>query len=122
MENKERLYIISFGDSAKYRMLYAGTKEQLENSPKIVGLRDELARFIKDNVTEEGSHACRFATPVIKEVDPSDYARYEDYHDFGRVAVDDIKKVLFTEVKNMLDQKQLDSNAPYGEVAPEMLQ
>lgn len=122
MENKEKLYIISFGNSTKYRMLYAGTKEQLENSPKISALRHELAEFIKDNVAEEGSHACRFATPEIIEVDDADRGKYDGYADFGLVAVADIKKTLFTDVKNMLDQKTLDSNAPYGSVSSDMLE
>lgn len=116
MENKERLYIISFGNSVKYRMMYDGTKEELEKSPKMSALKNELADYIIKKVPM-GSHACRFAQPEIHEVYREDEHKYDDYQDFNAVAVDDIKKVLLREVENMLDQKELDNNAQFGSPA-----
>ena len=94
MENKEKLYIISFGNSSQYRMMYDGSKEQLEKSPRMSALKNELIEFIKDKVPM-GSHAERYATPEIHEVENRDAAKYADYIDFDSVAVEDIKKNAF---------------------------
>lgn len=116
MENKEKLYIISFGNSSQYRMMYDGSKEQLEKSPRMSALKNELIEFIKDKVPM-GSHAERYATLEIHEVENRDAAKYADYIDFDSVAVEDIKKTLLRDVENMLEQKQMDSNAPYGNIS-----
>lgn len=116
MENKEKLYIISFGNSSQYRMMYDGSKEQLEKSTRMSAIKNELIEFIKDKVPM-GSHAERYATPEIHEVENRDAAKYADYIDFDSVAVEDIKKTLLRDVENMLEQKQMDSNAPYGNIS-----
>lgn len=121
MENKENLFIISFGNSTQYRMMYGGSKEDLEKSPRMSALKNELVDFIKDKVPM-GSHAERYATPEIHEVESCDAGKYAQYEDFNSVAVGDIKKALLTDVVNMLDQKQMDSNAPYGSTAPQNLE
>lgn len=114
MENT-RLYIVSFGDSAEYRMEYAGTKEEFENSPRIKDLEKELAAYLKSKVAV-GSHADTYATAKIKEVEAKDAAKYAGYPDFNDASVAKIKEVLLEEVQNMLHQKSIDRNAPYANI------
>lgn len=113
MENKGKLFIISFGNSTKYRMFFPGAAEELEKSSRLAAIENELKDYLKDKV-ETGSHAARYATAKITEVIPEAYEKYSSYADFNDVAVDDIKKVLLTEVENMKNVRELNDNAPWG--------
>lgn len=114
MESKEKIYVISFGDSSKYKMKFDGTIDELEKSPLIDGIKKRMVEYLKDKVPE-GSHAKRFATPVIKEISPKDEKKYEGYPKFDESAIPEIEKTLLREVENMRSQKELSKNAPFGD-------
>lgn len=114
MENKEKVYIVSFGDSSKFKVKFDGTTDELENSPCLTGIKKRLVEFLKDKVAE-GSHAERFATPQIKEVSPDDKKEYEGYPEFNESAIPEIEKTLLCEVENMRSLKELSKNAPFAD-------
>ncbi len=59
-----------------------------------------------------------YPTPRITEVDPDHSSEYAGYPTLDEKAVEAIRKVLETEVQNMNDQNQLDSDAPFANVNP----
>lgn len=113
MEN--RLYIVSFGNSAEYRVEYPGTKEDLEKSPELLKVEGTLAEYLKSKMPV-CSHVKRLTTPAIHEVEPEDAARYASYRDLDAEAVNHLKDLILTEAHNYQDQKQLDLNAPFGNI------
>lgn len=48
MENKN--YLVSFGDSDKYRVSFPGTLDQFLNSDKLRELKDEVMKFLKEKL------------------------------------------------------------------------
>lgn len=115
MENMERLYIISFGDSAKFRMSYPGTKEQLEASDKMKGVESALAKVLQSKVPVSVP-VKMLTTPIIKEFDAVDAAKYAGYRDFSTVNFDDLKSLVLKEAMNIQAQKSLDRDAPFAQI------
>lgn len=116
MESTKNLFIISFGDSDEYRMMFGGSKEQLEKSPEIKAVKDEIEKYLTGKIGL-GSEAARFASPRIESVDTTRIHDYDSYPEFGPAAVTAIEGVLLKEIENMLYQKQLDSDAPYSDIS-----
>ena len=77
MESTEKLYIISFGDSAKFRIKCADSKEELEKSKKLVDFENSLNSFLKEKFPA-GNYTF-YTTPAITEVYPEDAAKYDSY-------------------------------------------
>lgn len=115
MEIAKRLYIVSFGDSAKYRVEYPGTKEDLENSSELKNVEDTLVEYIKDKLPV-CKHIKRLITPAVHEVEPEDADRYNDYLELNAESIEHLKKLVLTEAHNYQDQKQMDSNAPFDNI------
>lgn len=114
MENMEKTFIISFGNSSKYKMRYDGSAEELADSHRMKDIKSRLVDYIKDKVAF-GSYAERYATPEIKEIYPDEEKKYEGYPTLDEDAISDIKRHLLREVENMKSQKELSKNAPFGD-------
>ncbi|MDE5552898.1 MAG: hypothetical protein K2I91_06825 [Muribaculaceae bacterium] len=113
MENTEkRLYIVSFGHSDSYEIqdTEAAVKERLS------AIEKELNSYLGGLFPEETF--AYYTTPRVTEVESAHAAKYKGYPRLDAEAVESIKKVLATEVRNMNDQKELNSDAPFANVNP----
>ncbi|MDE6533993.1 MAG: hypothetical protein K2M27_10750, partial [Muribaculaceae bacterium] len=61
----EKTFIVSFGNSSKYKMRYDGSAEELAESHRMKDITSRLVDYIKDKGAF-GSYAERYATPEIK--------------------------------------------------------
>ncbi|MDE5796453.1 MAG: hypothetical protein K2H75_05035 [Muribaculaceae bacterium] len=107
MDNgKKKLYIVSFGDSEKYRLvLKEDDSETLENVEK------KLDSYLRDKFP--GDSFAYFTSPKVTEVAWEHRDRYETYPELDDKAIEAIKAVLAKEVKDRDDMQQLNSDAPY---------
>lgn len=114
METKERLYIVSFGDSNKYKMPFADSKEALKKSKKLVDIEIALQDFVREKLPM--AKASYFTTPVIIEVDPADEGKYAGYPVLDAAAVEQLKQTVLTEVEDMENIKCLSDDAPWSNI------
>lgn len=115
METNRRIYLVSFGNSAEYRVDFSGTKEELETSPKLKELEASLAEYIRSKLPV-CSRIKRLVTPEVREVEAGDAGKYSDYPELDEKAADALKDVVLTEALNYQDQKELDRNAPFSDI------
>lgn len=120
MEDKKKLYIVSFGDSDKYRMLF--TEQPSADGLHHSGMTPlaEIERKLNDYLTEkfsEGNYAY-YTSPRVTEIEWEHRDQYEDYPMLDEEAVKVIEDVLALEVKVMLDNEELNQDAPYSNVSP----
>lgn len=111
---KSKLYIINFGDSAKFRVSSDDTREDFEKSKLVVDLENELNDYLKSKLPE--SNYTYYTTPTILEVEPEDAEKYADYPELDAKAIEAVKATLLTEVQNMQDNRLDNSDAPYSNV------
>lgn len=111
-----KTYLISFGNSEKYKIQYPGSKEELASDSK-VGVK-EVADHLKTCLLSKfpGVDALsNFYTPTIEEVPASEA---DGYTPFDEDAQKKICNLLHTEVENMEFQKGLSADAPFNDVPP----
>ena len=101
-----KLYIVSFGDSEKYRL---AVKEG--DSDPLQGLEKELDSYLRERFP--GDSFAYFTSPKVTEVTWEHRDRYENYPELNDKAIENIKAVLVKEVKDRNDMQQLNSDAPY---------
>lgn len=116
MENRDRLYIVSFGNSAKFRMIYPGTKEEIEKSSMMKDIKDELTDYMRDKIPVCDCIS-QFTTPHIREVETRDADKYAGYPDINSGAIEKLKHLVLAEVRDKLALKELNSNAPYDNIS-----
>ncbi len=113
MENDKRLYIVSFGDSRKYRMFYDGDKAAASHNPLLTEVEQELNDFLKNKFPEDPS--TYFTSPKVVEVDWADRDNYDDLPVLDADAVTELKQVLTKEIKDMNSLRSLNDNAPFAD-------
>ncbi|MCM1005438.1 MAG: hypothetical protein NC402_04000 [Prevotella sp.] len=108
---KRRMFIISFGDSRKYRVIIdnSGNKDALA---PIVKTENELNAFLAKEFP--GDTFAYYTTPRITEVNAEHEAKYAQYPVFDDKAVADVKKELVREIEVMNSDRRLNSNDPWG--------
>lgn len=105
-ESKKKLYIVSFGDSEKYRLvLKEDDSETLQNVEK------KLDSYLRNRFP--GDSFAYFTSPKVTEVAWEHRGQYESYPELDDKAIAAIEAVLAKEVKNRDDMKQFNSDAPY---------
>ncbi len=110
----KKLYIVSFGDSAKFRVSSDETKENFEKSKIIVDLENALNDYLKEKFPE--TNYTYYTVPSISEVDPADEGQYASYPELDSSALESIKKALAVEVEDMESNRRLNSDAPYSNI------
>lgn len=113
MGNNSKIYLISFGDSDKYRIPFDGTLEQLEKSSLISTVRSEIESFVKSKI-KSGSEVKTYALPQIREVSKDD-KDIEQYRLFDSSAIQEIKNMILSEVQDMDSLRELNRNAPFDD-------
>lgn len=108
MENK-KYYIVSFGDSNKYKVAFDGTKDELKNSEMYKNLKETVEAYLKGKFP--GGGYTHIVEPVIEE-DKGD----TDYPDLNSTAIDDLLKSLALQVTVEKDTDELNLNAPFDKI------
>ncbi|MDE7159929.1 MAG: hypothetical protein K2O24_03665 [Muribaculaceae bacterium] len=111
MAQEKHLYIVSFGDSRKYRMMYDG--DRAERSPLLTEVESQLNDYLKQEFPEDSY--TYYTTPRIVPIEWSDREEYMDYPELDAKAIEEIKKVLAHEIRDMNAINRLDRNAPYAD-------
>lgn len=109
MENKSALYLVSFGDSAKYRMESEDGRFTLLND-----IREKIERFLRNHFRSITVPKF-YREPRVQEVSIENADRFASYPLLTADSVEDIEKVLLTEVSNMESVQEEILNAPYDE-------
>lgn len=114
-ESKRRMYIVSFGDSRKYRILV--DSEDNENALKpVVDTENELNRFLAREFP--GETFAYYTTPRVTEVNPEHADKYASYPPLDSRAIEDVKDVLIREIEVMNSDRELNSNDAWGATRP----
>ena len=118
MDSKKRLFIVSFGDSDRYKVEFDdySTNPYEHPSPR-AAVEKELNDYLKKKFP--GKTFAYYTTPKVTEVSWEHRDRYADYKPLTMDAIESIKKILEEEVENMKYQKHLDNNAPYAVMNPD---
>lgn len=106
MENK-RSYLVSFGDSSKYRIYFEGSKDDFEHSEALSVIKAKVGDFLKEKFPTGG-----YEDTVRIDVADDDGRNYQLLDEAG---LDDIFKSVERQVDVMRDGKELNNNAPYDQ-------
>lgn len=117
MEAKERLYIVSFGDSRKYKVEFKDVDnvDNYHHTDPLKIIEQEISEYLQKEFP--GQSLAYFTTPKITEVKWSDREKYADYPELDRVEVEKIKSVLKREIEMRQDLDRLDRNAPFDQIS-----
>lgn len=108
---KRRMFIISFGDSRKYKVTVEADGKDGTLAP-FVRTEKELNRFLADRFP--GETFAYYTTPRLTEVSPEHADKYSSYPEFDDKAVAEVKRELVREIKVMNDNRELNANDPWG--------
>lgn len=106
-----RMFIVSFGDSKKYRITIESRDNKNALAP-IVASENELNKFLAKEFP--GETFAYYTTPRITEVSIDHAGRYESYPVLDDKALSDVKKELVREIEVMNSDRRLNSNDPWG--------
>lgn len=110
-----RLYIISFGDSRKYRLLYNPESGIAESALlPFVKYEKELNEYLSQQFP--GDTFAYYTTPRITEVEISHADQYASYPEFNDDVMDDVKKELIREINVMNANRLNNDNAPWADI------
>lgn len=112
-----KLYIVSFGDSDKYRYEYKeeASADPLKRVDPLAGVEKELHDYLAGLFP--GRTFAYLVTPRITEVSWDHRAEYADYPVLDAKAIEQIKDVLAREVRERADLRELNDDAPFSQVA-----
>lgn len=110
-DKANRMFIISFGDSKKYRIIVDNNNEEGALAP-VVETENELNRFLAREFPDDTFSY--YTTPSIMEVSPEHEAKYASYPKFDDKAIADVKRELVREIEVMNSDRRLNSNDPWG--------
>ncbi len=113
METKTRMFIISFGESRKYKVTVSNKDGSREFAP-VVRAEKVLNAYLAKKFP--GNAFAYFTTPRMTEVDPAHADKYATYPDFDSAALEEIKAELVREIQVMEHDKHLDRDAPWASV------
>lgn len=119
MDTKKRLYIVSFGDSDKYRYEYTepeGADALLHRPDPFQPLEKRLGEYLAKRFP--GKSFADLISARATEVLPGHAGRYAGYPLLDEKAISRIEEILSNEAANREDQKELDSNAPWADINP----
>ena len=110
---KNKIYIVSFGDSDEYSVAFDGSKEELRDSREFRKIMDDLKECLRNDFPAGNYNG--LIMPKIREANDTD----KDYPVLDSDAMRHIKLHLKREGEVLNDNRKLDSNAPYDDIKPE---
>lgn len=108
MSQDKIFYIVSFGNSRKFR---TGSVDKIK----------KIADSLRNTLTNEfkGIKITGFLIPTIDEIAATHKEQYSDLPKLDSEAEEEIINTLREEITNRSDQQQLDLNAPFDEINPD---
>lgn len=107
-DGRPTLYLLSFGDSRRYRYLVTA-REGLE---RLVRCEKDLNAFLRSRFP--GENFAYYTTPRLVRIDPGDESEYEAYEEFDPAHLEAIGEELLREVDVMHSNRELNSNDGRG--------
>ncbi len=119
MENKKKLYIVSFGDSRKYRLPFTEKDfsdglHHADMNP-LFPIENEIRAYLDELFP--GENLAFYTSAKVTEVEWDHRDKYESYPLLDQEAVSAIKQELAKEVRDMMATQELNSDAPYSNIA-----
>ncbi|MDE6011028.1 MAG: hypothetical protein K2F87_06265 [Muribaculaceae bacterium] len=111
-DNRQKLYVVCFGDSDKYIIRDNAGDEK----SKLASIEAELNEFLRAKFPDETF--AYYTTPKVEEISDANASQFASYPELDDKAVEAIKLVLEREVADMEAQKDLNDNAPFANVNP----
>lgn len=114
---KHRMYIVSFGDSDKYKVEFED-KDNVDPYHHTNPL-DHIEKELKDYLDKlfPGQPNAFLTTPKVTEVECDHKDQYAQYKPLDASAVEEIKKILKRGMEMRDADRDLDSNAPYAQIS-----
>lgn len=112
----DRLYIVSFADSEKYRFEFNSDEPAgaLQHSSPLVEIEERLCKTLKAKYPDEP--IAYYVTPKAVEVSWSNRDKYKDYPLLDEEAVKTIEALLASEIEDQMSLQELNSNAPFDDI------
>ena len=104
----KRTYIVSFGDSTRYRVAYDGTKEEFEASDKLKDIKTKVFDYLKEKFPTGGYE------DVVKISVADDDGR--DFPDLDKEGCQNLLDSVATQVKVLREGEELNNNAPFDKI------
>lgn len=105
-----KFYIVSFGDSDKYSVPFDGSKEEFEHSSEFKHIKDAVFDYVKSKFP-----AAKFDELLAPKVEvPTE--RDEVYSELNADNLGKLKHDVARQVEVKLENRELDSDAPYSNI------
>ncbi len=116
METEKKTYIISFGDSEKYKIVLDNTEDGMPLRSS--GILERIEKEVKDFLDKKfpGEPHAYLSTPKIVQVSEDMKAEVEGYPEFSESDLEAIKTVLQREMEVMMANDKLDADARYSDI------
>ena len=101
----ERKYLISFGDSPRYRVTFDGSRDEFENSGKLRDICKKVEDFLKAEFPMGGYEEA--VTLAVADDDG------RDYPDLDKEGLDNLLDSVKTQIEVEEDTDELNLNAPF---------
>lgn len=102
---KTQSYIISFGNSTKYRI--TPSPDELKD------IKAEIKEYLVNKFPQLKALGF-YEKMTVTPVDETNEKEYAGYKEFNENSIDEIKNVLSSEVRDARAVSELNSNAPWG--------
>lgn len=116
-ESKEKLYVVSFGNSNKY--LYSYTEpddaDSLSKPNPFEAIEKQLKEYLQKEFPEVQNLAY-YTSPRATEVYSDHAEKYASYPVLDEKGMKEIEKVLSTEIRNDMANKRFDLDAPWSNI------
>lgn len=116
MKAKKHLYIVSFGNSEKYRYVYdAPAYEGISDKPSPFGkIEKQLTDYLESKFPMEP--VAYYTSAKAVEVYPEHVDKFASYPVLDEKAIAEIEKVLEKEVREQMANKDINRDAPWSNV------
>ena len=98
-------YIISFGNSTKYRLT--------ADNNELRQLKGDIRNYLASKYPDLPALGF-FDKMTVTPIDASNKDEYKDYKEFNADSLSEIKKVLSVDIDGLESLDRLNSNAPWG--------
>lgn len=105
-----RLYIVSFGDSDRYGILFHGSREEFEKSTEFRHIKDAVFGSVKEKFP--GFDCERLIAPQVREASKND----DLYTELNADTLGKLKHDVIRQAEVILQNKELNSDAPYADI------
>lgn len=116
METK-KLFIVSFGDSRKYRYEYIDRTEgtSMNHADPLKEVEKEMRDYLEKEFP--GQSLTYYYTPKVTEVNMSDSSKFAEYPELDKIELEKLKADVKRQIEVRGADNLLDSDAPYSDIS-----